>query len=409
MSEYFFAGAAEIDITPEIGLPMDGYTGRKGASLGTHDPLMAQLLILQLGTSRVVIISLDVLAVSDVFTQPLRQTLARILDTVPEAVVVCPTHTHCGPQGLQTWFPADAAPSLDTQLASFIQERLVNAAHAAILQTEQVQLVWSVGEISGIGGNRNQPHAKVDSQVTTLCCKRLDGSLKCILFHYACHPTVLGEDTCYYSADYIGAARNRLKAAYPDSIYLYLNGALGDVSSRYQRHDQSYAEVERLGYVLADTIIAMLQNSGQADPNLDLGWNSFTLDLPFRNLSNAVAPVIVTDSSDRMAITRAQGSVLQGHLKNALGDQTSQRVTLTRLRIGSWELFCVPGEPFNELASRIRQVLPETLVIGLVNDYAGYFPTQNAIDMQTYEALSSPYDARALRLIEAVFLNIAAI
>ena len=408
MSEYMFAGVAEIDITPDIGLPMDGYTGRKGANLGTHDPLMAQLLVLQSGTARVVIISLDVLAVSEVFTQPLRQTLATILDTVPEAVVVCPSHTHCGPQGLQTWFPADAAPLLDRQLELFIQERLVKAAHAAINQMEPVQLVWNVEAVSGIGGDRNQPHATVDSQVTTLCCKRLDGSLKCILFHYACHPTVLGEDTCYYSADYIGAARNRLKATYPDAVCLYLNGALGDVSSRYQRHDQSYVEVERLGSILADAVIAAQQHSGQADHNLDLGWNRFTLDLPFRNLSEAVAPVTVTDTSDRMAITRAQGSVLQGHLKNAFGGQMSQSITLTHMKIGSWDLFCVPGEPFNELASRILQVLPQALVIGLVNDYAGYFPTQNAIDLQTYEALSSPYDARALRLIEDAFLNTAA-
>ncbi len=405
MSEYFFAGVAEIDITPEIGLPMDGYAARKGANLGIHDALMAQLLILQSGTSRVVIISLDVLAVSAVFTQPLRQTLATIVDTVPEAVVVCPSHTHCGPQGLQTWFPADAAPSLDTDLARFIQERLAKAAHEALNHMEPVQLVWNVGEVSGIGGDRNQPHAKVDSQVTTLCCKRLDGSLKCILFHYACHPTVLGEDTRYYSADYIGAARNRLKAAYPDSICLYLNGALGDISARYHRREQSYSEVERLGSVLADAIIAMLQNSREADHNFDLGWSSFTVDLPFRDLSEAVAPVTISDRSDRVEITRAQGSVLQGHLKNTLVGKTSQKVTLTRLKIGSWVLFCVPGEPFNELASRVRQVLPHTLVVGLVNDYAGYFPTQNAIDLQTYEALSSPYDARALRLIKDAFLN----
>ncbi len=101
---------------------------------------------------------------------------------------------------------------LDYNLPLLFQERLAKAAHEALNDMEPVQLVWNVGEVSGIGGDRNQPYAKVDSQVTTLCCKRLDGSLKCILFHYACHPTVLGEDIRYYSADYIGAARNRLQS-----------------------------------------------------------------------------------------------------------------------------------------------------------------------------------------------------
>ncbi len=174
---------------------------------------------------------------------------------------------------------------------------------------------------------------------------------------------------------------------------MYLNGALGDVSSRFQRRDQSYAEVERIGKVLAESIMTMLKKPQLADSNIALECETFTLDLPFRSLSDAIVPALITDTTNRIELTRTQGSILQTHLQKALEGRSSQAVTLTRLKIGSWELFCVPGEPFNALASQIRRVSPHALVVGLVNDYVGYFPTQKAIDMQTYEALSSPYDA----------------
>jgi hypothetical protein len=69
-------------------------------------------------------------------------------------------------------------------------------------------------------------------------------------------------------------------------------------------------------------------------------------------------------------------------------------------------LLGIPGEPFNALATAIHQHSPHALIIGCANDYAGYFPTQTAIEAQTYEALSTPYDARALALIEQRLIHL---
>ncbi len=406
MSEFLLVGASEVDITPKVGLAMDGYVGREGVNLGTHDPLMAQVLILKRESHQpLIIVALDVLAVSAAFTDPMRQQLADVVGTVPEAVIICPSHTHCGPCGLQTWFPMGEKPQLDMQLVTYIQAQVMTAAYAAHAQMEAVQLVWRVGEVSGIGGDRNQPGVPVDSQVTTMCCERLDGSVKCILFHYACHPTVLGADTRYYSADFIGVTRKHLQVIHPRTICMYINGALGDISTRYQRRDQSYGEVERMGEVLAACILTMLEMPASADTSLNLTWETVAIDLPFRSLSEATAPVLITDTSNRIELTRAQGSILQTQLQDALHGRSFQLAVLTRLKIGMWELLCIPGEPFSELASHIRRVAPQALVVGLVNDYVGYFPTDKAIDMQTYEALSSPYDARTLHLMETTFLK----
>jgi hypothetical protein len=400
MYKFFRAGAAQVDITPPPDLPMDGYLAREGNSLGTHDPLMAQVLVVDDGEKRIALVALDILAVSAGFTDPLRQALAQQLNTTPSAIMMCASHTHCGPVGLQSWFPPGEKPALDKALVNSVQTRILEAAQVALNAMTPVRLTSAHAPVEGIGGDRNRRDNPIDTQVTVVCFERDDHSPLCILFHYACHPTVLGADTRQYSADFVGAARAYLCQQYPGAVPMFLNGALGDVSPRYQRHEQSFAEVERMGRLLSEHIMHLMRQL-QPDDQIDLDWHAIPLELPFRTLSSNGTIIPAAPDSGRFEVTRAQGSAIQATLRAAIGDRDSQTATLAILKIGSWSLIGVPGEPFNALAVAVRKISPNALVIGLTNDYAGYFPTQAAIDLQTYESLSSPYDARALDLIQA--------
>ena len=54
------AGVARVDITPGESMPMYGYANRKcGPSNGTHDPLMAKVLVLEGGGSRIALVTAD--------------------------------------------------------------------------------------------------------------------------------------------------------------------------------------------------------------------------------------------------------------------------------------------------------------------------------------------------------------
>src|SRR5437764_13984801 len=80
MAEPFLAGASEIDITPPVDLPMDGYMARVGVSHAVHDPLLAQVLLLDDSHRRVAVVALDVMAVGAVFADELRRSLAILLE-----------------------------------------------------------------------------------------------------------------------------------------------------------------------------------------------------------------------------------------------------------------------------------------------------------------------------------------
>ena len=53
------AGVARVDITPPLGLTMYGYGGRKAGATGVRDPLMARVLVLEAGETRVAFVGLD--------------------------------------------------------------------------------------------------------------------------------------------------------------------------------------------------------------------------------------------------------------------------------------------------------------------------------------------------------------
>src|SRR2546423_1199750 len=54
------AGAASVEITPPVGMPLWGYAARHdAASVGVRDPLYARCVVLGDGRQRVAVVSLD--------------------------------------------------------------------------------------------------------------------------------------------------------------------------------------------------------------------------------------------------------------------------------------------------------------------------------------------------------------
>jgi hypothetical protein len=376
---------------------------REGASLGTHDPLLAQVLLLADGDQRAAIVMLDVLAVSAAFADTLRQSLARLFDTSTDVVMICASHTHCGPAGLRP--RSGTSPSLDPQLTEMIHTRVSEAGQVALGRLAPAHLSYAIGDVEGIGGERNHKDRVVDSRVTVLRFDGTDGTPLAILSHYACHPTVLGSDTRLYSADFPGVARSHIQAAYPGSICLYLNGAAGNVSTRFTRHGQSFDEVQRLGDLLGSRVVTLLDQSIPLTRHI-ISWNSRSIELPYRAFGDTASHSLAPTGHPRIDQTRAEGAIIETKLHQTFSGRTAQPAMLHVLHIGSLKLAFVPGEPFNDLALSVQKVSPMTMVVGYANDYLGYFPTRSAIDDQTYEALSSPYDARAHEIIEAALTTL---
>ena len=123
MADQLLAAAVEVDITPPVGTPMAGYGARTDSSIGVHDPLLGQLLLLQLGAQRIALITLDLIGVGLELTRQIRAGIADLLRVPGHATMVSCTHTHAGPFGLLPEEPGIRPPG-DADLQQRAQQKV---------------------------------------------------------------------------------------------------------------------------------------------------------------------------------------------------------------------------------------------------------------------------------------------
>ncbi len=417
------AAAVEVDITPPVGTGFDGYMARQGASIGVHDPLLAQLLLLQSGEDRVVLITMDLLGVGLDLTRDVRAQIEEAIGVSVEHALVSCTHTHSGAAGFWPHEVGILSPE-DPELQAITRRKLVGAAIWARELLQPARLGVGLGRVQGIGRNRNDPQGGVvDDQVVVLRVDDANGQPLAVMMNYGCHPTVLGYANLLFSADYPGAARKALEAIYPETVFLYTNGASGDISTRFTRRDQSFAEVERMGRILAGEVLKVTQLV-ETQATAHLGGRIAPIELPFR----AFPPVDAAQrevqrlqaeleeleargaahGEIRVATTRVEGAMMQAELAKTFAGRSGHLTELQTLQVGDLALVGLPGEPFTRTVLEIKEQSPHThtAVISYSNDECGYFPDAWSIEAGTYEALASPYAADATEKLKRAALRL---
>ena len=414
--------AVEFDITPPVGAKLAGYASRTEESVGIHDPLMGQVLMLESTNHALVIVSLDLIAVSTEFTGRLRKILLEELKIDPKNVMIACAHTHSGPEGFLTTLPF-LREQPNPLLEEITLQKIVGGVKWANKLLQPVQLLSGNDWGAGIGLNRNDPvQGSVDQQLSVLRVDDESHHPIAILFNYGCHPTVMGGDNYLISADFPGAARNFLKKAYPDTKFLFCNGGSGDVSTRFSRREASFGEVERLGQLVAASVLKAT-HTAQVCQNQHLASKSTQLDLPVKEFPDeSLVKQSISESKEtlemmqkqgepqgelRKLITKIEGAEIQLFLAHSFGAQKTVSIELQAFTIGDYRIFSIPGEPFSKTVIDIKEYFtPQpVMVISYSNGYAGYLPEHERGESSTYEDFVSPYTSEAAKLIKTTIFS----
>jgi neutral ceramidase len=383
------AGVARVDITPAEAVPLWGYSDRKEPATGVLDPLYARVLVLEVGSQRLALVTVDL---GRSFGPASLARLRKAASQDVSLVIVAASHTHSGPV-IQDQYP-NGTPAWEQSALENIANAIAQArAHLVDVQIGTGYGVVSVGHnrlrvnsdgtVSWFERNLTQiPTAPVDGTVSVLRLDTAAGEPLAILVNYACHPVVFGSDNLQYSADFPAAMARTVEGEFAGKpLCFFLQGAPGDINPYYAvtpLDEDALGRREWTGQTLgqeASRIATRIHTQADAHPDLQYAEELVAVPLRWNAEKWHDALIAVFGGTGFQTFpTRSGGEV-----------QLTVDTVLINKRIA---ILTMPGEPFVEYQVAWRQQcpVPDAFLSGYSNGYEGYFPTIRSATLGGYGA-----------------------
>jgi neutral ceramidase len=415
------AGAAKVEITPAMGVSLDGSISKNGPASSVHDPLHARALVLDDGATRLAIVVVDQCMTEGQIFDTAKQKINRASGIAVDHMLMAATHSHAAPRTIHIGRePID--DQYHAQLADWITEAVIAAnknlapavvGYASFYKPELLacrRFTCDPGSVRanpfGEGGERIKsvagqstaiigPAGPIDPQFSVLSVRHVDGTPLCLLGNFSVHYCG-GYRRGAVSADYFGffsaAVESTLAAnsSHPPMVGIMSNGTSGDTGSFKSTDGRKFAAFEGMqfyGRTLAEEAIKSVQDAEHR--------GDVTLEMLERKLELAVrrpdakridwAKQVLSDPTakhpHRWTKIYAQEAL---HLAEYPATRT---IKLQAIRIGDVAIAAAPSEVFAETGLAIKKLSPiqHTFNMELANGYSGYLPTREQHRLGGYE------------------------
>src|SRR5688572_17818480 len=195
------AAAGAVDLKPIVGARLTGYALRLEPSVGVHDPLMAKLLLLDDGGTKLLWIACDLIGFDPEDDAGLRRMVGSRLSIPSSHVLVSCTHTHSGPSSMP--FRGTLAQVDRVWLARTFD---AVADSAASLRPTPCRISHTIVTLPCIGYNRQDKSHPIDERLVVARFTNESDHTIATIINYATHPVVLAERNLLFSADVCGYA-----------------------------------------------------------------------------------------------------------------------------------------------------------------------------------------------------------
>ena len=390
------AAAGSVAITPEKSMWMAGYAARNKPSEGTAQELYAKTLILEDARGkRLAIITLDLIGVPKGFRDDVVAACGKKFQLPAESLLLNASHTHCGPE-LRVFkirhYGVDA--SREAQAIEYTRglvEKITSLIGETLAKLEPAKLEYSHGR-AGFAMNRRLPTERgvinspypdgpVDHDVPVLKVLADDGTLRAVLFGYACHNTTLS--FYQFCGDYAGYAQEYLEAAHPGTTCLFMMGCGGD-QNPYPRREFDHAQQH--GRALANAVETALE---ARQPKPVRGPLKLALDDVALQFQQPDVERLKQQAESGNKYEKRHAERLLAERKEAGKIQTEYDFPVQAAQLGEdLTLIALPGEVVVDYSLRLKKELggsSPVWVAGYSNHVFGYVPSQRVLREGGYE------------------------
>lgn len=365
----FLAGAAKIPLPLSPGLPMAGYGKRTGTAKGMHDLLFARGLALRQGEERVIVLSVDLLAVTDEMRGAVLRKIRTKIPFPARGLMIAATHTHSGPGALSSGFLEQfAAGPFDRSYFEKITDTLAEAALLAAGAMKPARIRHGAASAPDLIRNRMKSSGPVDPEVRFVEMLGEEGETIATLVNFSAHATVLKPDNLHFSGDYPGFLEATIEEQ--GGVALFTAGSVADQTAHPPEGSDRYEQAEAMGRELARRVGESPRTAPQETPGLSV-----------QTLSIRLPPAQVKMKS---------GKRLASFLSSPFFD--AETIVQT-IRIGPVLLIGIPGDISvvlgEEMKASARARGMEAMIVGFANDYIGYLLPRALYETPAYEARMS--------------------
>ena len=443
MNSALRVGVAETTINPRLGMQIDGNIGAyRPAQLVLND-LHARALVFEQGETRVLLLSLELLAITEEWTKAIRDFASTELGFARDAVAVHVVQNHSSPSMGQIMLSdrQDATQrhpwirGSDPDYGPLTMAKLKPLIRAASASVQPVRLLFGTALEARVSFNRRiamrdgtsemgfrgraqdalYREGPSDPEVGVALFTSPDLQTVAALLHHTCHPVHWNPQHAVHS-DWPGAWARQVRAELlPSAVPLVLNGCCGNVHHADAFNSDREDTPESMAALLTAAVRRALVGPCVADDAPHLAYTTRRCALPFRQFCSetfAAAHELLAEHPEPIWTDALQtrfewdwhfaASLVD--LEHVLANQEMFEYEIQVIRLGDLAILVLPGEPFVEAQLEIKQRSPaaRTFVAHMSNQYVGYIPTPEAIRRGGYETRPSNFSKLAPEALQTI-------
>lgn len=394
-------GIASTDITPELPIWLAGYAARTRPADKIDRPLALQAIAFRDHAGQTcVVVAVDNCEVNQWIAAPALKRIQQVYGLPPERVIIVSSHSHSTPVlegALDGMYPLGQAEMEQVRAyGEKLQIQIADTVGAALTNLAPARIEHSVGRCTFAMNRRafttkdviigENPDGPVDWDVPVLKITSTNGTVRAIVFGYACHATTVhGEDFYTVTPDFPGYARAHLETVYPGAHAVFLTGMGADCNPSPRG---SLLMSQRHGLELAGAVVGVL-NHPMRYISGPIEFSYTELDLPLEN--PPTREKIEQDSQSQNQYVRNRAMRYLRILDK--GEPLPKvRLPIAVLKFGNRLTFVfMGGEVVADYARKIKRVFAEQnpWTVGYAYDVPCYIPSARIVKEGGYEADSS--------------------